>query len=84
MEQQPQALAQQFIDALHALEQGGENEVDGLVALFSDDAQLTNAALDLAGDKRNGQDGVRRFWTEYKSTVGEAFSTFHHVTSDND
>jgi len=81
MEQQPQVLAQQFIDALHALEQGGGNEVDNLVALFSGDAHLTNAVLELAGHERTGRDGARRFWTEYKSTLGQAFSTFHHVTT---
>jgi hypothetical protein len=83
MEQQPQTLAQQFIDALHALEQGRENEVESLAALFGDDATLTNAVLELAGHERTGREGTRRFWAEYKNTLGQAFSTFHHVTTDN-
>lgn len=78
--QQTRALAQQFIDALHALEQGGEENVDGLVALYSEDAHLTNAALRLAGEERRGRNGVRQFWSEYKRTLGKAFSDFHQVT----
>ena len=81
MEQQPQTLAQQFIDALHALEQGSGDGIDSLIALFSDDAQLTNAVLELAGHERTGREGAHRFWAEYKSTLGKAFSTFHHITT---
>ena len=83
METQPNdtmALAQQFIDALHALEQGGENDADALAALFSDDAHLTNAALRLAGVERRGREAVGHFWREYKRTVGTAYSEFHQVT----
>jgi ketosteroid isomerase-like protein len=83
MEQQSQTLAQQFIDALHALEQGSENDLNGLVALFSEGAHLTNAVLELAGHERTGRQGAHRFWAEYKSTLGQAFSTFHHVTTGN-
>ena len=78
--QQVQALAQQFIDALHALEQGDVQQVDQLVALYGDDARLTNAALKLAGDERIGQDGARQFWMEYRRTFGEAYSEFYQVT----
>lgn len=75
-------LADQFIDALHTLEDGGEGDVDGIVALFSDDAQLTNAALVLAGEERNGRDGVQKFWTEYRGTLGQARSEFHQITTN--
>ena len=78
--QQAEQLAQQFIDALHALEQGDVHQVDQLVALYSDDARLTNAALKLAGQDRTGQDGARQFWTEYRRTFGEAYSDFFQVT----
>jgi SnoaL-like domain len=75
-----QQQAQAFIDALHALEQDGTDALDGLVALFSADAQLTNAALILAGQERKGTDGVRKFWAEYHQALGTVMSDFHAVT----
>lgn len=74
-------LVQQFIDALHALEKGEEAQADEVAQLFSDDAHLTNAALQLAGDAREGRDSIARFWREYKETLGEAFSEFHQITT---
>ncbi|HEY0734906.1 MAG TPA: nuclear transport factor 2 family protein [Herpetosiphonaceae bacterium] len=79
-QQQVQQLAQQFIDALHALEQGDVGNVDQLAGMYSDDARLVNAALKLAGQERTGQDGARQFWTEYRRTFGEARSDFYQVT----
>jgi len=75
-------LAQQFIDALHALEKGTEEHVAPLAKLFADDARITNAALQLVDKEETGRDGATHFWTEYKATLGECFSTFHHVTID--
>lgn len=75
-------LAQQFIDALHALEKGDESQIAPLVALFSDDTRITNAALRLVGKEEVGRDGATYFWSEYKKTLGGCFSTFHHVTVD--
>lgn len=83
-QQQTRDLAQTFIDALHTLEQGSVDDVDALVALFSDDARLINAALKLAGDERRGQDGARSFWQEYRRTFGEAYSEFFQVTTSDD
>ena len=74
--------AQQFIDALHALERGAEEHVAPLVDLFADNARITNAALQLVGKEEVGRDGATHFWTEYKRTLGECFSSFHHVTVD--
>jgi len=82
--QQVQDLAQQFIDALHALEQGDLQNVDQLVSLYSDDAHLINAALKLAGQERVGQAGARQFWTEYRRTFGEAYSEFYQVTVNDE
>lgn len=76
-------LAQTFIDALHALEQGEESDIDGLVRLYSEDAHLTNAALQLAGKERTGHDGVREFWREYRHTFPEIYSDFAHITVDD-
>jgi ketosteroid isomerase-like protein len=73
-------LARQFIDALHALEAGSADDVDQIVDLFSDDSQVINAALKLAGESRRGRDGAREFWTEYRKTFGEAHSEFFQIT----
>lgn len=81
---QQQTLAQQFIDALHALEAQGPAQIDGIVQLFADDAQLTNAALARTGNNYSGRDGIRTFWEEYRKTFGDVFSQFHHVTSSDE
>lgn len=83
-QQQSQERAQQFIDALHTLEHGSADDVDALVALFSDDARLVNAALKLAGQERNGQDGARQFWSEYRRTFGDAYSEFFQITANDE
>ncbi|MBC8075203.1 MAG: nuclear transport factor 2 family protein [Chloroflexales bacterium] len=76
--------AQRFIDALHDLEQNGAERVEGIVALFSDDAKLTNAALARTNDGYEGRDGVKTFWTEYRKQFGQVLSNFSHVTSSDD
>ena len=79
-----QSQAQTFIDALHALEQGTTDDVAALVALYADDATLSNSALDNKNSEIKGTDEITKFWTQYKETLGEVFSKFHHVTvSDN-
>lgn len=79
-----QSQAQTFIDALHALEQGSHADVAALVALYADDATINNSALDGKNAEMKGTDQITKFWTEYKETLGEVFSKFHHVTqSDN-
>lgn len=83
-QQQSHQRAQQFIDALHTLEQGGPDDVDAIVALFSDDARLINAALKLAGEERTGQEGARTFWREYRRTFGEARSEFFQITANDE
>lgn len=76
------ALAMRFIDALARLEHDGVEALDDLVALFSEDAHLTNPTLEHAGAERVGRDGVRRFWMTYREVLGEAESRFSHVTTD--
>ncbi len=80
-QEQAKGIAQQFIDALHKLEGGSEADVDTMVALYADDARLTNAALN--GKELTGQEGVREFWTEYRKTFGKVWSNFSHVTVDD-
>ena len=79
-----QSQAQTFIDALHKLEQGSTDDVAVLVALYADDATLSNSALDNKNSEIKGADQITKFWTEYKETLGEVFSKFHHVTTDDD
>jgi hypothetical protein len=77
------AKAEEFIEALHALENaetGSDELLDGLAVLYADKATLTNSALRLTNEELSGQDGVRTFWDEYKKTVGKANSVFHQVT----
>ena len=75
-------LAKQFIEALHDLENGDESEADKISMLFADEAVLANAALELTGKKAEGRDAIHRFWVEYKNTLGQARSDFHHITTD--
>lgn len=74
--------ADQFISALHNLEQGAdESGVGGIVELFADDAELVNTALLLGGETLRGKDGATEFWTQYKKTIGVGKSEFHHITA---
>lgn len=73
-------LAQQFIDALHALETGSDVHVQELAEMYAEDATLCNSALDLRDMEVNGKNEVVRFWAEYKSTLGQVKSEFHHIT----
>ena len=81
---QIQAKAQEFIDALHTLEQGSVDDVSQLAALYSEHATLRNSALDNKGAEMKGIDQILRFWVEYKETLGEVVSKFHHVTASDD
>ncbi|WP_323383231.1 nuclear transport factor 2 family protein [Myxococcus dinghuensis] len=65
--------AQRFVDALSRLEEDGD--VEGMVALFSDDAQVSNVA---SSRNFSGKDGARRFWSEYKSTLRQVKSVFRN------
>ena len=76
--------AQTFIDALHALEQGGAADAQQLSALYAGDATLNNSALDNKNTQIKGRDAILKFWVEYKETLGQVFSKFHHVTLSDD
>lgn len=81
MEQtQIEAKAKEFIDALHTLEKGSVDDANQLVALYASDAALANSALDNKGTQAQGQDEILRFWTQYKETLGDIYSNFHHIT----
>ena len=81
-ENQIATLADEFIAALHELE-NGENTEDAaasLSVLFADDATLANSAQELTGKKIEGRDEIHRFWVNYKNELGQSRSDFHHIT----
>jgi hypothetical protein len=80
-ENQIKMCAQQFIDALHGLEDGSEDDASQLVELFATEAELTNSALELRGSSATGHDQILRFWIDYKTTLNGARSNFHHITT---
>lgn len=81
MEQtQIEAKAKEFIDSLHQLEKGSVDDASQLAGLYAQDATLTNSALDNKGKEAQGQDEVLQFWTQYKETLGDVYSKFHHIT----
>ena len=71
--------AQRFMDALGKLEERGEPE--DLLALFSDDAQVSNLASPRVF---SGREGARAFWREYKTTLQQVRSTFRNVIAAGD
>lgn len=75
----PMERAQRFVDALRKLEEHGD--IEPLVALFTDDARVSNVALHRVF---SGVEGARRFWTEYKGTLGQARSTFRNMIESGD
>jgi len=78
------AKAKEFTDALHALEKGSTDDVGQLVGLFASDAALANSALDNKGQEMSGNDQILQFWTQYKETLGDVYSKFHHITVSED
>lgn len=81
---QIEAKATEFIDALHTLEHGGADDANQLAALYADDATLSNSALDNKNREMKGADEILRFWIEYKATLGQVESKFHHITTSGD
>ena len=71
--------AQRFVDALAKLEADGDMEP--LLSLFSDDAQVSNVA---SHRTFSGREGARQFWREYKGTLGQVRSTFRNLIESND
>lgn len=80
MSQRIDALAQRFIDALHTLEQGSGRDAEALAMLFSEDATLTNAALEMRQQQVKGREQILGFWVNYRGTIANARSHFHHIT----
>jgi hypothetical protein len=66
--------AQRFVEALAKLEESGE--LEPLVSLFGEDAQVSNVASPRVF---SGRDGARQFWTAYKGMLARVRSTFRNM-----
>ncbi len=71
--------AQRFMDALGRLEERGD--VETLVSLFGENAQVSNAASQRVF---SGKDGARHFWTEYKGMLDRVRSSFRNAIEAGD
>lgn len=67
-------LAERFMQALQQIEQ--TKDVAPLVELFSEDAEVTNIALN---EPLRGNNGVREFWQKYLEQFQHIRSTFNEV-----
>ncbi len=65
---------EQFIDALHALEDGGD--VEPLLAQFSPRAAVWNLARP---EPQKGEEAIRRFWEGYRAQFDRVHSTFERI-----
>jgi len=68
-------LAARFMQTLQQTEASGN--VDSLVALFSDTADLSNLAM---AQPLHGREGIRQFWQNYLSVFTHIQSRFTHVS----
>lgn len=67
----------QFVDALRQIEDQGQ--LDPMVALFTDDAELWNPELPRP---LKGKEGARQFWREYKATFSAVHSEFCSIIEE--
>ena len=70
----PSENTSRFMQALQQAEASGD--VEPLVALFAEDAELSNLAHD---QPARGREGARGFWTEYLRAFDQVRSTFRQV-----
>ena len=69
---------ERFIQTLQQIEQTGD--VEPMVAMFTDDAELSNLATPTP---LRGREGARKFWQKYLSVFGQIRSKFTHVVENN-
>jgi hypothetical protein len=67
-------VADGFVEALRKLEE--EEDVESLVEIHAEDCEVGNVSV--PGNFR-GHEGLREFWTSYRSTFGEMKSEFRNV-----
>lgn len=69
-------IADRFMNTLQQIEDTGD--VEPLVAMFTENAELTNLAMT---EPLKGLDGARRFWQKYLSVFERIHSKFTNVIS---
>ena len=67
-------IAERFMQTLQQIEETGD--VEPLVAMFTEDAELSNLAMT---EPLHGRDGARRFWQKYLSVFERVHSKFTNV-----
>ena len=67
-------VADGFVKALRKLEE--DRDVEALVEIHTEDCEVGNVSV--PGTFR-GHEGLREFWTSYRSTFGEMRSEFRNV-----
>jgi SnoaL-like domain len=67
-----QKVADGFVQALCK----PDEDVEALIAIHTDDCEVSNVSLPGAF---RGHEGLREFWTSYRSTFGEMRSEFRNV-----
>jgi ketosteroid isomerase-like protein len=82
-QEQAKTLAARFIGQLHRVEDGDAAGVDSLVAMFSDDAHLSNPIIGRQGGDRAGREAIAQFWRNYQASFGEIHSEFYDVTASD-
>lgn len=68
-----------FTHTLQAMEETGN--IDALVALFADNAELINLAM---LEPLKGKDGAHRFWSKYLSVFELIHSEFTNIVEDGE
>jgi limonene-1,2-epoxide hydrolase len=67
-------VADNFVEALRKLEE--DRYVEALVEIHTEDCEVGNVAV---LQTFRGHEGLREFWTSYRSTFGEMRSEFRNV-----
>lgn len=70
--------AERFMQALQKIEQ--TKDVEPLVSMFSEDAELSNLATP---SPLHGKEGARQFWQKYLSVFQNIRSKFNNVVESN-
>lgn len=67
-------VADRFVEALRRLEE--DRDVEPLAEIHTEDCEVGNVSVPETFDS---QEGLRKFWTEYRKTFGEMKSEFRNV-----
>jgi hypothetical protein len=72
-------LADRFVEALRELEEN--RNVEALVGIHTEDCEVGNVSVP---ETFRSHEGLREFWTSYRSTIGEMKSEFRNVFATED